>query len=96
MKITMTPQAAETLFEDFDHDEIQVIREGFGEICKCESCKGDIDFWDSEGWVKNVATIKESVVAEINESNQSRMDAEVTLDEAQALRIVANLVKFLF
>ncbi len=55
-----------------------------------------IDFWDSEGWVKNVATIKESVVAEINASNASRMDAEVTLDEAQALRIVANLVKFLF
>ncbi len=55
-----------------------------------------IDFWDGQGWVKNVSTIKESVVAEINESNQSRLDAEVTLDEAQALRIVANLVKFLF
>lgn len=55
-----------------------------------------IDFWDSEGWVKNVATIKESVVAEINSGNQSRMDTEVTLDEAQALRIIANLVKFLF
>ena len=55
-----------------------------------------IDFWDSEGWVKNVVTIKESVVAEINSGNQSRMDVEVTLDEAQALRIIANLVKFLF
>lgn len=55
-----------------------------------------IDYWDGQGWVKNVATIKESVVAEINESNQSRIDQEVTLDEAQALRIVANLVKFLF
>ncbi len=55
-----------------------------------------LDFWDSEGWIKNVATIKESVVAEINATNQSRLDSEVTLDEAQALRIVANLVKFLF
>ena len=42
MKITMTPQAAETLFEDFDHDELQAIREA----C-CEPCKGDIYFWDS-------------------------------------------------
>ncbi len=55
-----------------------------------------LDFWDSEGWIKNVATIKESVAAEINATNQSRLDSEVTLDEAQALRIVANLVKFLF
>lgn len=43
MNITMTPQAAKTLFEDFNHDELQSIKEAY-----CEPCKGDIGFWDSD------------------------------------------------
>ena len=55
-----------------------------------------VDFWVSEGWTKNAAIVKASIVAEINSSNNSRIDAEVTDDEALALRIVAILYKFLF
>ena len=43
MDIKMMPQAAKTLFEDFNHDELQAIREA----C-CEGCKGEICFWDSD------------------------------------------------
>ncbi len=45
MKIIMTPQAAKTLFEDFDHDDLEAIRE---QVWRCEGCKGDIGFWDSD------------------------------------------------
>ena len=55
-----------------------------------------VDSWNAQGWTKNVATVKASITAEINESNNSRIDTEVTDDEAQALRIVAVLYKFLF
>ena len=55
-----------------------------------------VDSWVSEGWTKNGDTVKASITAEINESNNSRIDAEVTDDEALALRIVAIAYKYLF
>ncbi len=57
---------------------------------------GMIDFWNSEGWTKNPATVKATVAAEINTGNNSRIDAELTDDPAQALRIIAVKYKFLF
>lgn len=55
-----------------------------------------VDFWASEGWTKNPAEVKATIAAEINATNNSRIDAEMTDDEAKALRIVAALYKFLF
>lgn len=55
-----------------------------------------VDYWVSQGWTKNGDIVKESITAEINAGNNSRIDTEVTDDEAQALRIVAALYKFLF
>jgi phage tail sheath gpL-like len=55
-----------------------------------------VDNWASEGWTKNAAEVKASIAAEINATNNSRIDAEVTDDEAQALRIIAIAYKFLF
>ena len=55
-----------------------------------------VDLWDAQGWTKNAAAVKASIVAEINAGNNSRIDSEVTDDEAQALRIVAVAYKFLF
>lgn len=57
---------------------------------------GLIDFWASEGWTKNPETVKDTVAAEINATNNSRLDAELTDDEAQALRIVAVKYAFLY
>ncbi len=54
-----------------------------------------VDSWDSQGWTKNASAVKASITAEINALNSSRIDAEVTDDEAQALRIVAILYKYL-
>ena len=55
-----------------------------------------VDNWNLQGWVKNVAAIKASIVAEINESNNSRLDTSMQIDEAFALRIVANLINFIY
>jgi phage tail sheath gpL-like len=55
-----------------------------------------VDAWSLNGWVKNAASIKESIAAEINAGNNSRIDAEMTIDEALALRIVGIVEKFLF
>lgn len=55
-----------------------------------------VDSWSAQGWVKNADDIKASIKAEINSSNNSRIDSEITVDEALALRIVANLFNFLF
>lgn len=55
-----------------------------------------VDNWNEQGWTKNAADVKASIAAEINASNNSRIDTEVTDDEAQALRIIAVLYKFLF
>jgi phage tail sheath gpL-like len=55
-----------------------------------------IDFWNSEGWTKNPDTVKATISAEINSSNNSRIDAELTDDPAQALRIIATKFNFLY
>ena len=55
-----------------------------------------VDTWDAQGWTKNATEVKASITAEINAGNNSRIDSEVTDDEAQALRIVAILYKFVF
>jgi hypothetical protein len=55
-----------------------------------------VDAWALEGWTKNPATVKASISAAINGTNDSRIDTAVTDDEAQALRIVAVLYQFLF
>jgi phage tail sheath gpL-like len=53
-----------------------------------------VDEWGREGWSKNIDDIKSTIAAEINSTNNSRIDAELTDDAAQALRIIA--VKFAF
>jgi len=55
-----------------------------------------IDSWASEGWTKNPEAVKDTVIAEINATNNSRLDAEFTDDEAKALRIIAVKAAFLF
>ncbi len=55
-----------------------------------------VDFWVAQGWTKNGDAVKASIKAEINAGNNSRIDTEVTDDEAQALRIVAVLYKYLY
>jgi hypothetical protein len=55
-----------------------------------------VDVWDSQGWTKNAAAVKASISAEINGSNNSRIDTEITDDGTQALRIVGVLYKFLY
>ena len=55
-----------------------------------------VDSWVSEGWTKNGDTVKASITAEINSGNNSRIDSEITDDEALALRIVAIAYKYLF
>lgn len=55
-----------------------------------------VDAWSLNGWVKNAADIKSSIAAEINATNNSRIDSEMEIDEALALRIVGVVEKFLF
>lgn len=55
-----------------------------------------IDSWASEGWTKNPEAVKDTVIAEINATNNSRLDAEFTDDEAKALRIIAVKAAFLY
>lgn len=55
-----------------------------------------VDSWDSQGWTKNAKAVKASITAEINATNNSRIDSSVTDDEAKALRIVNVLYNFLF
>ena len=55
-----------------------------------------IDNWASEGWTKNPEAVKDTVIAEINATNNSRLDAEFTDDEAKALRIIAVKAAFLY
>ncbi len=57
---------------------------------------GLVDFWASEGWTKNPEAVKDTIAAEINATNNSRLDAELTDDEAQALRIMAVKYAFLY
>lgn len=55
-----------------------------------------VDVWAAQGWTKNATTVKASIAAEINATNNSRIDTEITDDPAQALRIIAVLYKFLY
>ena len=55
-----------------------------------------IDNWNDEGWTKNADTVKATLSASINSSNNSRVDASFTDDEAKALRIVNIAYNFLF
>jgi len=55
-----------------------------------------VDNWSSLGWTKNPSDVKASISAVINSTNNSRIDVEVTDDEAKALRIVSVLYNFLF
>jgi phage tail sheath gpL-like len=55
-----------------------------------------VDVWASEGWTKNPDAVKASIASEINAGNNSRIDATLTDDEAQALRIVALKYAFLY
>jgi phage tail sheath gpL-like len=54
------------------------------------------ELWGPYGWTKNVDTVIESLSAEINSTYESRIDAEVTDDEAQALRQIAMKFAFLY
>lgn len=55
-----------------------------------------VDSWAAEGWTKNAAAVKASVTAEINSTDNSRIDSTVTDDEALALRIIGVLYNFLY
>lgn len=55
-----------------------------------------VDNWGLQGWTKNVDIVKASIASEINAVNNSRIDAELTDDEAQALRIIAMKYAFLY
>jgi len=55
-----------------------------------------VDSWASEGWTKNPETVKATISAEINETYNSRIDAELTDDAAEALRIIAVKLAFLY
>ena len=55
-----------------------------------------IDNWAAEGWTKNPDVVKATAKAEINATNQSRIDAELTDDEAAALRVIALRLALLY
>lgn len=55
-----------------------------------------LDLWAPNAWSKNIDTILESISAEINAGNESRIDNEFEDDEAKALRIIATRLAFLF
>ena len=55
-----------------------------------------VDVWASEGWTKNPEAVKETIVAEINSGNNSRLDSSMTDDPAQALRQVVTKYAFLY
>ncbi|MDA3832199.1 MAG: hypothetical protein PF495_02265 [Spirochaetales bacterium] len=55
-----------------------------------------VDVWSLNGWVKNAADIKASIAAEINATNNSRIDSEMEVDEALALRIIGIVEKFFY
>jgi len=69
-------------------------------VIKPKTLKADlyriVDEWGREGWSKNIDEIKATISAEINATNNSRLDAELTDDAAQALRIIAVKMAFLY
>jgi len=54
------------------------------------------ELWIPYAWSKNANAIIESISAQINAANQSRIDAEVMDDEAKALRIIALKYAYLY
>jgi len=54
------------------------------------------DLWIKYSWTKNGTAVIKGLVAEINASNNSRIDGQVTDDPAQALRIIAMKLAFLY
>ncbi|PKL40751.1 MAG: hypothetical protein CVV44_03855 [Spirochaetae bacterium HGW-Spirochaetae-1] len=54
------------------------------------------ELWARFAWTKNAEKVIEGLTAEINEANNSRIDAQVTDDPAQALRIIAMKYAFLY
>lgn len=54
------------------------------------------DLWAPFAWSKNIEEILSSISAEINSGNNSRVDAEITDDEAKALRIIAVRYAYLY
>lgn len=54
------------------------------------------DLWGPYGWSKNIETIIENLTAEINSGYESRIDAQITDDEAQALRQIALKYAFYY
>lgn len=52
------------------------------------------DLWVPYGWTKNADDVIDSIAAEINSAYESRIDASITDDEAQALRQIA--IKYAF
>ena len=55
-----------------------------------------LDLWVPMAWTKNADDVIESLTAEINASFEGRIDAQVTDDEAKALRIIAMKYAFLY
>lgn len=55
-----------------------------------------VDFWAGQGWTKNPDVVKATITAEINALNNSRIDAEMTDDPAQVLRIIAIKYGYLY
>jgi len=55
-----------------------------------------VDNWAAEGWTKNVESVKATISAEINALYNSRIDATIDDDPAEALRIIAVRLGFLY
>ena len=54
------------------------------------------ELWVPFAWTKNGDEVIAGITAEINELNNSRIDASITDDEAKALRVIAVKYAFLF
>jgi len=54
------------------------------------------ELWGPFAWTKNLKTVIKSLVAEINNANNGRIDSQVTDDEAEALRILAFKYAYLY
>lgn len=54
------------------------------------------DLWAAYGWTKNAEEVIASISAEINEAYEGRIDAQLTDDEAKALRQIAMRYAFLY
>lgn len=55
-----------------------------------------VDYWAEQGWTKNPDEVKSTITAEINAAYNGRIDAELTDDPAEALRIIAIKYAYLY